>query len=534
MKKILAIALSCLFAVSFAACGDTGNVVTPPGDNTTIDYKGTINVNLPTKDFSYEDNALKAVAEAYREKHPEVTINVQPWESSTYKDKLDSQFAGGDAVTDADIVQTLLISNTYATTKLVDFSDYLVKKNPYAENRVWKDTMSSDAYPLSTDRSGVYSLSFTSTMSLFFYNKEIWRQAGLTNADGTDRVPATWDELVEFCGIIADQTSKTPFTVGGATYTTNAMSWLTNIYTDQYYRSAVEQFHAVAGDYCYDPDIDAGWKLDVSDPDNDSVSAYTLNMLRFLSAINEGEIGPADAKYQAMMNNFKKLIPTYTQTNFTSNNYYQAEELFWSGDACLVYNTSDFFNTYKQLFASRPEANQFEIGFFLAPPMTGTGDAKPDADYVRSVGGAYGYYGVVKKDKAHTDLVMDFMMFWGSVEGQSIYNESLVAQGAYTSGGSLINGVDVPESIYPAKAIAFPGLCHNNPMGNHFGNLCAMNGTVGQSWNLYCKQFFDGNIDAAAFGDRLSKALKSGIPDYLSSLGWRTDALTDVSKNPLL
>ena len=85
MKKILAIALSCLFAVSFTACGDNGPVVTPPDNSTTIDYNGTINVNLPTKDFPYEDNALKAVAEAYKEKHPEVTINVQTKESSTYK-----------------------------------------------------------------------------------------------------------------------------------------------------------------------------------------------------------------------------------------------------------------------------------------------------------------------------------------------------------------------------------------------------------------------------------------------------------------
>lgn len=533
IKKLMALILCGLFVLSFVGCGPE-KTPEPVGGDTEIDYNGVININLPTKDFPYEDNAIKAVADAYTEKHPETKINVQTKESATYKDWLDSQFAGGETVTDADIVQTLLISNTYLSTKMVDFSDYLVKKNPYADEKVWKDTMNEEAYPLSADRTGVYSLSYTSTMSLFFYNKSIWRQAGLVNTDGTDKIPQTWDELVEFCKAIKELTGKIPFTVGGSTYTTNAMSWLTNIYTDQYYRGAAELFHAVAGDYCYDPDIDADWTLDVTNRNNDSSSNYTVNMLRFLKAIDDGEISPGDAKYQAMMNNFKKLIPDYTQTNFTSNNYYQAEENFWSQKACLVYNTSDFFNTYKQIFAARPDAEQFDIGFFLAPPMTGTGASAPDADYVRSVGGAYGYYGVVKKDKAHNDLVMDFMMFWGSKEGQDIYNASMEEQGAYTSGDSLINDVEVPSSIYPAKDIEFPGLCHNNPMGNHFGNLCAMNGTVSQSWNMYCKQFFDGNVDTATFCNNLERALKAGIPDYLKTLNWRSDALSDVTKNPSL
>ena len=54
--------------------------------------------------------------------HPETTINVEQWTSATYKDNLDSQFTGGAQITSADIVQTLLISNTYLTTKMVDYS----------------------------------------------------------------------------------------------------------------------------------------------------------------------------------------------------------------------------------------------------------------------------------------------------------------------------------------------------------------------------------------------------------------------------
>lgn len=538
MKKFVCTLLAVSTALAFCACGGntSDNIPSTPGDQTTgiIDYNGTININLPTKDFPYENNALVAVANAYTALHPETKIVVQQKDSSTYKDWIDSQFAGGDTVTETDIVQTLLISNTYQRSKLVDFSDYLVKTNPYSSGVVWKDSMRSDAYPLSQDRTGIYSLSYTNTMSLFFYNKTLWKNAGLVDAEGNDLVPETWDELVSFCQRIKEYTSAVPFAAGGQTYTTNAMSWLFNIYCDQYYRGVVETTHAVAGDYCYDPDIDATWKYDATDKDNDSPSVYTNNMLRFLRGINEGEFGPSDAKFKAMMENFLKLIPTYTQSNFTSNNYYQAEELFWSGKAALVYETSDFFNTYKQIFTARPDAEQFDIGFFLAPPMTGEGDTAPDADYVRSVGGAYGYYGVVKKDKAHTDLVLDFMMFWGSKQGQDVFNKSMEDNGAFVSGSSLINGVEIPESIFPAKDIEFPGLCHNNPMGNLFGNMCALNGSAAQSFNYLTRQVFDSSssLTVSKYGDQLAKALKDYMADYIASLGWKENCLENVSKTP--
>lgn len=538
MKKLSALLLSALLLLgAFAAFTGCGGGNDNPPDTTTdkIDYNGTININLPIKDYPFEDIALKAVAEACMDKHPETDVKVEGQTSSTYKDWLDSQFAGGSSVTDADIVQTLLISNAYLTTKMVDYSSYLVKPNPYNQNKSWKDTMEEEAYPLSTDRSGIYTLNFTTNMSFFFYNKTLWKQAGLTNADGTDKAPKTWDELLEFCAQIESNTQdKVPFAVGGATYTTGAMSWLLNIYGDQYYRGIADDIHAVAGDYCYDPDIDADWTLDITDKNNDAPSNYTANMLRFYAALMDNQITPKDAKYQAMITNLKKLIPVYCQDNFISNNYYQAEELFWGGNAAMVYNTTDFFNTYKQIFAQRPDAEKFEIGFFPAPPMTGTGDAKPDADTVRSVGGAVGWYGVVKKDKKQNDLVMDFMMFWGSKEGQDIYNQSLKEQGAYISGNSLVKDVDTPAEIYPAKEYEFPGLCHNNPVGQFFGNLASMNGSSYQMFEALCKNVFNGDITVARFGEQLTKAFQNDIPTYFTQMGWKSDAYLTPEKDPRL
>ena len=123
MKKVslsivtLLLCFVCLFSV---ACGgprgdseSVGGSSSGGGDSSvsnSINYNGTININLPTSEFVYEDVALKKVAAEYMSIHPETTINVEQWTSATYKDNLDSQFTGGAQITSADIVQTLLIS----------------------------------------------------------------------------------------------------------------------------------------------------------------------------------------------------------------------------------------------------------------------------------------------------------------------------------------------------------------------------------------------------------------------------------------
>ena len=163
------------------------------------------------------------------------------------------------------------------------------------------------------------------------------------------------------------------------------------------------------------------------------------------------------------------------------------------------------------------------------------GASVTDADTVRSVGGAVGWYGVVKKDKKQNDLVMDFMMFWGSKEGQDIYNESLKQQGAFISGNSLVKEVDTPVEIYPAKDYEFPGLCHNNPVGQFFGNLCSMNGPTYQTFEALCKNMFNGDITVQKkFGEQLTKAFQNDIPDCFKQLGWKSDAYLTPEMDPNL
>ena len=540
MRKKSIYAVSFLLAVLFvfSACNPSKPPVIIPEEG-AVERNGVIKIMLPTSDFEYSDLALKAVAASYMDKYPDVEVIVSAQPSSTYKDWIDNQFSGGDV--EPDIIQALVISNTYMTTKMVDYTEYLLKPNPHNTNTdTWKDGLLPEAYQMFVDRSGIYQLNLNNTSSFFFYNKEIWREAGLVDADGKDKHPKTWDELVSFANQIENnwasmQQKRTPFAIGGDSVTYEAMSWLLNMYSDQYFRNVAEMAHARAGDYTYDPEIDGDWEYNPQDPNNDFFENYNINPLRFLKAIDERTIGTDNVKYKAMLRNLMDLIYNHAQKNFTSHNYLQAANLFWEGNAAMVFKTTDFFNTYKNFFEldSNAQAHKFEIDFFPAPPMTGAGDTAPAADYVRSVGGATGWYGIVKKAKKQNDLAADFLMYLASPEGMTKYFDSMKSQKAYISGPTNVIDVELPAEVYPAKDFDFPGLCHNNPMGSFFGNLASVNGPAGQNYNyLTVNLFLNGPSKIDTYAASFQDVLVNSIPAYVSSMKWRADALSNVAIDP--
>lgn len=495
----------------------------------TIDYNGTININLPLETNEFGEKALKAVAAKYEELHPETTVNVTPWASESYASEVNSILMG-TTVPKADIVQTYTIDSNYLPTKFVDYKSYITKNNPY-DNDKWMNVLDQDAYQLSSDKSGIYNLCLSTNMSFFVYNKSIWAAAGLTESD----IPTTWDKFVSVCSTIKNKTSKIPIALSGGNATSGPISWLMNVYTDQYYRSVVEDSHAIDGDYCYNIDVDANWEYDVTDKNNDSSSKYTLNDLRFFNLVMTNRVSASDAKFQGMLKNFQKLIPQYCQNNYASANQLQAENDFWKGDAAIIYHTGEVFNVYKEKM-SQSGFSSFEYGTFFAPPMSGNGTEAPDSTETRSVGGAVGWYGVIKKDKKQNDLVMDFMMYWGSSQGQKVYYDKIAEMGAYASGNTLVKTYELSSSVYPGKDMDFPGLCHSNPMGNFWGGLVNTSGelTTFQLFNEYTTKVLAGSLSLTDYANNLMTAIKSGIPDYLEKLGWRRNAWETPSTNPKL
>jgi hypothetical protein len=83
---------------------------------------------------------------------------------------------------------------------------------------------------------------------------------------------------------------------------------------------------------------------------------------------------------------------------------------------------------------------KFDLGTFNMPSMEGPGiEAK-----ARTIEVAQGFLGAIKKDKAHNDLVVDFLMYYSSKEGYSLALSASLAAGGSVSGPPLVYGVELP------------------------------------------------------------------------------------------
>ena len=567
MKKILTtigVSLMAFIMLFATACSPKEPTPTPPDGSTEIKHEGEIVVSLPTGTAGEaEVEAYQAVADAYMAKYPDVLVTIDSRPASIYQEFLNGVLAVDTEQAYPDIVQTILADRNYLRSgKFVDYSPYLVKENPYYDNEVWMNTMDVSAYAPKNSGDGYTSLSFNSTMGLFYYNEEIFKRAGLTDTGdyyGNPVAPKDWDEFVTYCEKIAATTNPDtgakyiPFVIDGSysSYDVTFMSWLTNTYADQYFRDAAVDLHAQENDYCYDAEIDGVWeyKPNVSDypeldeeeafssaVNNDSSTSYNYNPVRFYKMIQDGTMGTDNARYQDLLANLTRVIPKYCQPEFTSKNLYEAQAYFFSGEAAMTFDTTQFFDTFKVNVGPVEGNGKIDLNWFLAPPMKDNPDVEggaPAVDYTRSIGGSHGYYGVINKNKEHNDLVVDYLMFWSSLEGQEVYMEKIREQGRYLSGHIMINGVQVDSSIYPAADITFPGTCQNLPVANSFGTLLgSTNVNASQAYRAACKELFENRVSIEDFCKNVQNIMQTSLPGFIESLGYRDDALLHPELNP--
>jgi raffinose/stachyose/melibiose transport system substrate-binding protein len=128
----------------------------------------------------------QGLADAYTEQHPNVTFNITVLENAAFKDRLVTVMQAGDP---PDIFQSWggAVLWTYANTGLVrDIAPELT-----ADNNAWKDSFSAQAaLELFGQDGAYYGVPRTWGMVGFFYNKQLFEQAGITE------LPTTWTEYL--------------------------------------------------------------------------------------------------------------------------------------------------------------------------------------------------------------------------------------------------------------------------------------------------------------------------------------------------
>ena len=549
-KKLPALVLSGVSAVGLVACG--GGTSDGSSDGSSGDggasKKGSITIAVPMT--SEEKEILQSVVDAYRKINPLVSITIDTSGSSGgYYDRLNSMLSNSDtSKVTADIVRNNMAAQYFGSNKFVDFAPYLQEENPYADNEVWSSLLNPIALQPNGSKGQIYSLSFQSTQVSFFYNKKIFQECGI-NADEL----LTWNDFVAALETIENHYSGEndviPLGVNGSasSFWSGQMSWIIRTYTDQYFRSVAEEVHTQEGDYNYDPIKDGAWRYgaNVSDyPDlsqsqaeeaawfNDDARTYTENELRLLQGIQKDTYGPITDKYKSMLANLREVFPKYCGDVFTSDD----SSAFWAGKCAIALDETALLVSWKNRCEISPET-AIDVGYFPFPAMEAHEDypnAKPDVDYTRSIGGPHGYYGVINKSAKQTDLVMDFMMFWISKQGQDVEMSKHEELGIAIKGVPYVLGVDVPDSINLVKDMTLRGIVDFNPAMTFARGLADEAASTRDFQNYTQRLFVLQNLSIEEYGSLMQSSLKKYMGNYLENRGYRANALDNdnVSVSP--
>src|SRR5690606_32134568 len=181
---------------------------------------------------------------------------------------------------------------------------------------------------------------------------------------------------------------------------------------------------------------------------------YTFNAQRFYRGLRDGDLRFDTPEVAEMMTNLRAVFPRYADPAvLTTGGQYAA---FLRGSAAMM---ADGSWSLARLRADmdRPDAKRladlgltpetlepFEWDVFAFPPMLG---GRTQSAQVRPPEGATGYeLCVVEKNARQTALVMDFLMFWLSEPGYSVFVAAQEETGEWTPGGEpLVVGVDYPR-----------------------------------------------------------------------------------------
>jgi ABC-type glycerol-3-phosphate transport system substrate-binding protein len=456
MKRLGVLAVLLLFGFSFVFAGgrsqqSSGGQQGAPSSGRTI----TINTQAGVG----AEAGWKAAADEYMRLHPDVTIVIDLKPSEGYGEWLHNIFATSNP--NADIVN-INMAWTSAVDKAVNFLEYVDQRSPYSDGR-WRDQFN---FQLQNDylnrQDELTSLSLESVQVLWEYNKDIFARVGV-------QPPNTWNELIAVCEKL-QAAGYQPISLGGDfdSFWAGAMGWLAQIYADQTTRSTIQFIRAQSGDYLYDPDIDGAWSYDPSDPYNDDAWKVHSNPVRFFRAVAEGQYAPDSPGMRTVWENFARVFPKYAGGDAFFGTK-DATPLFYQGKAAMTVNGAwglgQFKNDMAKLAAGEAiESNneaisgvtRFELGTFNMPSMEGPGiEAK-----ARTIEVASGFLGAIKKDKAHNDLVVDFLMYYSSKDGYSRALSANLMAGGSVSGPPLVYGVELPaeyQSMF--DNLSFIGNC---------------------------------------------------------------------------
>ena len=437
--------------------------------------------------------------------------------------------------TDWDIVQGNLMNDP--NSHCVNLrSTVQSTKNPYAGNKTWADFLEEEAYV--TDKSG-------STDFCYFLNSENLSTAWFINTAATTKAginftaPQTWDDLIDILEALQQAGYKYPMglTLSKDGIAASQFSWLLRVYGDYFFRD--NYIHTTK---TFDPVTreDSKFVYDKTSDNIEASSGFSFSYSRCLATMLDDScefyVGPGSDKYNDFLYQLGRLakyirpsayslsfneVRTSFMAQADGNNGDEAPQIMldYSGEGLAFLNADKLKNN---------------IDYFDYPTIVS--DQVPTGTLTRDVGGNGGYLALLNyHNKKQTDLNKDFLKFFLSPYGQSIYYKALSEKGDAPKGLTTVknNLVLIPtewKEFFQTDKISFTGLADNNSHLNigaykFFTSTKAENKSV-ELWQNYMKP--TGAITYGKFSQDILSTFISCYADVAREHNWPSDGYSSI------
>lgn len=478
------------------------------------DFAGEIFVNTGAGTGAAE--GWQAAADAYMAMNPDVKVTVDLKPGDGYAEWIQNMFATNDT-TSSDICN-INMAGPAASGKNINFMEYATDIVRYS-GLPWNEQFNFDVQGKDLAKGEWSNISLDSVQVLWVYNKNIFAEVGV-------EPPKSWNEFVDVAAKI-DAAGYQALSVAGDfnSFWAGAMGWIAQVYMDQTTRSMINVYRAQPGDYNYDPDLDGVWEYDPTNPWNDDAVMLNQNPVRAYKAVKDGTYDPSSPGMLTVWENFAKMFPKYAGGDafFGTGD---ALPMFYQGKAAILldgaWRLPSFKRDMDKLTAGEDITSgdvaiegvqKFEIGTFNMPSMEGTGIEAP----ARTLEVAVGFFGAVKKDKAHDDMVVDFLKYFSSADGYTKYLGAMIEGGGTPNGPSFVYGVEIPAD-YAAMFdnLEFIGNCQKG-----YGQMMARGiGDIQESlraWYGYTQELLTGKITVDEWGTQNRANIMKYLPDSMAA-----------------
>ena len=420
--------------------------------------------------FEGTEPGWEAVAEEYSRLHRgQVVVKLDNiWTASNYPDKLNGELTNNQN-TKWDIVQGNLAAGTLSKDACINLRNYIGQENGYAGGKFWSQVLEKDAYL--SDKTGAtsetYIMNTEGLETAWFVNDVAFKAAvekgyAYTDENGVARKPKTWTELMDLCKYMELAGYENPLGISLTTDSIGAsqFTWLLRIYGDLYYRNEYNNIMVNDSDY----------KVDLTIENPEAILGYTVSYPKLVNTIfdefGETYVGPTSSKFQDFLKQFSMMAP-YLREDAHSTSMTDMRNLFQYQEEKNQLKAPQIMLDYVGAGLGYASSDKIEMDFFDYPIMESV--YIEEGTLIRDVGGNGGYLSVVDhpNDREQNNLSVDFMKFFMSPYGQTVYYDALSTKGVAPKGLTLVKNdlVRIPQvwkDYFQTDKISFTGLSDSN------------------------------------------------------------------------